>query len=439
MESPPKPSKAAGSYNIGTQGSFSNTGSGVQNFGDVTNNNGPSSGNRYNSTGQPNISNVVHKSDGNGRGSTVKNGAWCSSGWVEIKSIALLESDSSIMASLLLLLALFTANLRITGGQIGVCYGTLGNDLPSAREVVDLYKANNIKLMRLYDPNQEALEALRDSGINLMLGVPNTDLHRLATNADDAREWVENSVSKFYPSVNIKYIAVGNEVNPVDGANRQYAPHVLPAIQNVYQAICARCLHEKIKVSTSIDMTLIGNSYPPSQGSFRDDVRSYFDPIIGYLVSAKAPLFANIYPYFAYCRSRPGDIPLNYALFTEPSVLVQDGSRGYQNLFDAMLDSLHAALDGTRIGPVKVGVSESGWPSVGEEHATELNAKTYLQNLIPHVNTVTPMRPEPVETYLFAVFDENKKVGQETERHFGLLYPNKQNKYPFGFGAQECP
>ncbi|XP_028790083.1 glucan endo-1,3-beta-glucosidase, basic isoform-like [Neltuma alba] len=301
----------------------------------------------------------------------------------------------------------------------------LGNNLPSAREVVDFYKANNVKRMRLHDPNQEALEALRDSGIDLMLGVPNTDLHRLATSADDARQWVENSVSKFYPSVNIKYIAVGNEVNAVDGANRQYAPHVLPTIQNVYRVIRARGLHE-IKVSTSIDMTSIRNSYPPSQGSFRDDVRSYFDPIIGYLVLAKAPLFANL--YFAYSRSRPGDIPLNYASFTEPSMLVQDGSRGYRNLFDAMLESLHAALDGTSIGPVKVVVSESGWPSAGAEHATEDNARTYLQNLIPHVNRGTPMRPEPVETYLFAMFDENKKVGQETERHFGLFYPNKQNK-----------
>ncbi|KAI9123077.1 hypothetical protein K1719_005966 [Acacia pycnantha] len=210
---------------------------------------------------------------------------------------------------------------------------------------------------------------------DLLLGIPNTDLHRLAsaTNTNDAHQWVQNTVSKFYPSVNIKYIAIGNEVNPVDGANW---PHVLPAIQNVYQAIRARGLHEKIKVSTAIDMIIIGNSYPPSQGTLRNDVVSYVDPIIGYLVFAKAPLLSNIYPYFAYTKSNPGDIPLNYVLFTEPNVLVQDGSRGYQNLFiDAMLDSLHAALDSTRIGDVKVVVSESRWPSADdEEHATVENS-----------------------------------------------------------------
>ncbi|XP_054807272.1 glucan endo-1,3-beta-glucosidase-like [Prosopis cineraria] len=344
-------------------------------------------------------------------------------------------NGSFSMASLTLLLALFTANLCITGAQIGVCYGMLGNNLPSPREVVDLYRANNIKRMRLYDPKQEALEALSGSGIELMLGIPNADLQRLANNAGEARRWVQRNVLNFYPAVNIKYIAAGNEVNPAAGDNRKYAPYVLGAIQNVYQAIRERGFHEKIKVSTAIDMTLITeDSFPPSRGRFRDDVRKYLDPIIGYLVYAKAPLLANIYPYFAYTGSR-GKVPLSYALFTEPNVFVQDGSRGYQNLFDAMLDTLYAALDSTRIGAVKVVVSESGWPSAGAEPATPKNAKTYLEQLIPHVNTGTPMKPGPVETYIFAMFDENNKTGEKTEKHFGLFFPSKQNKYGLSFGA----
>ena len=251
----------------------------------------------------------------------------------------------------------------------------MGNNLPSEREVVDLYKANNIWRMRLYDPNQAALEALRNSGIELMLGVPNSDLQSLATNADNAGQWVQRNVLNFWPSVKIKYIAVGNEVNPV-GGNSWLAQYVLPAIQNIYQAIRAKGLHDQIKVSTAIDMTLIGTSYPPSKGSFRNDVRSYLDPIIGYLVYANAPLFANVYPYFSY-TSNPCDISLPYALFTAPNVVVWDGSRGYQNLFDALLDSLHAAIDGTGIGYVKVVVSESGWPSDGGFAASYDNARIY--------------------------------------------------------------
>ncbi|XP_028751754.1 glucan endo-1,3-beta-glucosidase, basic isoform-like [Neltuma alba] len=347
-------------------------------------------------------------------------------------SLDIMTGKAAFMPSLLFLFALFTSNLRITDAQIGVCYGMMGNNLPSPREVVNLYRANNIKRMRLYDPNQAALEALRNSGIELMLGVPNGDLQSLANNADAAGQWVQRNVLNYYPSVNIKYIAVGNEVNPV-GRNREYSPYVLRAVQNVYQAIRARGLQDQIKVSTAIDTTLVGTSYPPSKGSFRNDVRSYLDPIIGYLVYANAPLLANVYPYFSYADN-PRDISQQYALFTAPNVVVQDGSRGYQNLFDALLDSVHAALDSTKIGYVKVVVSESGWPSDGAFAATYDNARTYLDNLIRHVNRGTPMRPGPIETYVFAMFDENQK-NPELEKHFGLFHPSMQKKYPFGFGA----
>lgn len=311
----------------------------------------------------------------------------------------------------------------------------MGNNLPSHQEVVDLCKANNIRRMRLYDPNQAALEALRNSGLELMLGVPNPDLQNLANNADAAIQWVQRNVLNFYPSVNIKYIAVGNEVSPVGGSS-QFASFVLPAIQNIYQAIRAKGLHDQIKVSTAIDMTLIGTSYPPSKGSFRSDVRSYLDPIIGYLVYANAPLFANIYPYFSY-SGNPRDISLPYALFTSPNVVVWDGSRGYQNLFDALLDALHASIDATGIGYVKVVVSESGWPSDGGFAATYDNARVFLENLIRHVKGGTPLRPSagPIETYIFGLFDENQK-SPELEKHFGVFYPDKQKKYPFGFGRE---
>nr|AAB41551.1 acidic glucanase [Medicago sativa] len=337
------------------------------------------------------------------------------------------------LASPLLLLGLFTINLIPTAdAQIGVCYGMMGNNLPPANEVIDLYKANNIKRMRLYDPNQAALNALRNSGIELILGVPNSDLQSLATNSDNARQWVQRNVLNFWPSVKIKYIAVGNEVSPVGGSS-WLGQYVLPATQNIYQAIRAKNLHDQILVSTAIDMTLIGNSFPPSKGSFRNDVRAYLDPFIGYLVYAGAPLLVNVYPYFSHVGN-PRDISLPYALFTSPGVMVQDGPNGYQNLFDAMLDSVHAALDNTGIGWVNVVVSESGWPSDGGATSYD-NARIYLDNLIRYEGKGTPRRPWATETYIFAMFDENQK-SPELEKHFGVFYPNKQKKYPFGFGGE---
>ncbi|KAJ7955211.1 Glucan endo-1,3-beta-glucosidase [Quillaja saponaria] len=339
------------------------------------------------------------------------------------------------MAALMLLLGLMVVNIGITGAEsVGVCYGMMGNNLPPASEVIGLYKANNIQSLRLYDPNQAALEALRGSNIEVMLGVPNSDLQSLATNPGNAHSWVQRNVLNFWPSVKFKYIAVGNEVNPVGGSS-WLAQYVLPAIQNVYQAIRAQGLHDKIKVSTAVDTTLIGVSYPPSKGSFRNDVRQYLDPIIGYLVYANAPLFANVYPYFSY-KGNPRDISLPYALFTSQSVQMWDNGRGYQNLFDAMMDSLYAALDSTRIGHVEVVLSESGWPSDGDFGASYDNARTYLSNLIRHVPGGTPMRSgKAIETYLFAMFDENQK-NPELEKHFGVFYPNKQKKYNFNFGGE---
>nr|XP_023885833.1 glucan endo-1,3-beta-glucosidase-like [Quercus suber] len=179
-------------------------------------------------------------------------------------------------------------------------------------------------------------------------------------------------------------------------------------------------------------MSLMGNTYPPSSSSFSDNASAYINAIASFLVSTKAPLLANVYPYFAYL-SDPTDIKLDYALLNSSGVVVQDGNLGYQNLFDAMMDSLYSALEKIGAANLTIVVTETRWPSDGSVVATVDNVGTYYKNLISHVNNGTPKRPRPLETYFFALFDEDQKGPAETEKHFVLFFPTKQPKYQLNF------
>ncbi|TVU34721.1 hypothetical protein EJB05_16568 [Eragrostis curvula] len=308
--------------------------------------------------------------------------------------------------------------------SIGVCNGVIGNDLPPPRDVVQLYKSSGISNMRIFTPDSQVMEALRGSGIGLILGVANGDIPSLAASQASAASWIQKNVLPYHSDVKIMYITVGNEVK--DGV----AQSLLPAMQNLEGALVAAGLGGIIKVSTAVSLDVMTNSFPPSMGTF---AQPYMSGIARFLETTGAPLLANVYPYFAY-RDNQRDISLNYALL-QPGTTVRDAGNGmvYTNLFDAMVDSIYAALEKADAASVRVVVSESGWPSAGGFAASADNSRTYMQNLINHAGQGTPKRPGPLETYLFAMFNENQKPGDATERNYGLFYPNKSPVYPIMF------
>ncbi|XP_060189783.1 glucan endo-1,3-beta-glucosidase, acidic-like [Lycium barbarum] len=333
-------------------------------------------------------------------------------------------------AASILLVGLLMCSTQMKGVQsVGVCYGKIANNLPSEQDVIKLYNANGIKKMRIYYPDKNVFNALKGSNIEIILDVPNQDLEAL-TNPSSANAWVQDNVRSYIPEVKFKYIAVGNEVDP--GTNTgQYAQYVAPAMENVHNALSAAGLQDQIKVSTATYSGLLANTYPPKDGIFREEYKNFINPIIGFLAQNNLPLLANIYPYFSH-TDNPANIPLSYALFNQQ----EKNDAGYQNLFDALLDSMYFATEKLGGQNIEIIVSESGWPSEGDPAATIENAQTYYTNLINHVKggAGTPKKPgKTIETYLFAMFDENQKQGKISEKHFGLYYPDQRPKYQLNF------
>jgi hypothetical protein len=182
-----------------------------------------------------------------------------------------------------------------------------------------------------------------------------------------------------------------------------------------------------VKVSTAVRMDVIANSFPPSRGAFSPSVRRHMVPVARLLADTGSLLLANVYPYFAY-RDNSRDITLGYATF-QPGATVRDDGNGltYTNIFAAMVDAIHAALEKAGAPGVRIVVSESGWPSAGGFAATVDNARSYNQGLIDHAYRSTPNRLGALETYVFAMFNENQKPGDPTE-NFGVFYPNKPTR-----------
>ncbi|KAK1669812.1 hypothetical protein QYE76_057971 [Lolium multiflorum] len=333
------------------------------------------------------------------------------------------QHAASVLAAALVfgILASIPAEVR----SIGVCYGVHGDPMPSASDVVKLYESRGITGMRIYEANAETLAALDGTGIDLIVDVPNHQVAKMAYCPCAASKWVQDYVVA-YPGVSIRYIAVGNEVN----GNEPLAQNILPAMQNMNAALSLAGF-EQIKVSTAVQSG-VTTGYPPSHGTFSPERGAHMPPIALYLAKTGAPLLANVYPYFAYTGT-PG-IDIKYALFTSLGTVVQDDNGlAYQNLFDAMVDTFYAALQSAGATDVGIVVSESGWPSAGATAATVSNAQAYNQGLIDHVSHGTPKVPQPLETYIFAMFNENQKPGKETEKHFGLFNPDMSSAYDINF------
>lgn len=323
---------------------------------------------------------------------------------------------------------------------MGVNYGRIANNLPSASKVAELLKSQGIERVKVYDSDPAVLKSLSGTGIKVTVNLPNEQLYSAAKYQSFCNQWVHKNVAGYYPATQIESIAVGNEVF-VDPKNT--TKYLIQAMKNIHNALVNNNLHSSIKVSSPIALSALQNSYPSSAGSFKPDlVESVIRPLLDFLRQTGSPLMVNAYPFFAY-ESNSDVIPLDYALFREnPGVIDAGNGLRYFNLFDAQIDAVFAAMSALKYDDISMVVSETGWPSKGDGNeigASIENAAAYNGNLVKRVLTGggTPLRPKAdLTVYLFALFNENKKFGPTSERNYGLFYPDEKKVYEIPFNVQ---
>ncbi|WOL15388.1 glucan endo-1,3-beta-glucosidase 7 [Canna indica] len=340
--------------------------------------------------------------------------------------------------------ALFLVALPLAKSQsyIGVNYGEVADNLPPPDATVRLLKSTTISKVRLYGADPAILRALAGTNISVIIGAANGDIASLASDPSAAANWVSANVLPFVPATTISVVAVGNEA--FSSGDAALASQLLPAMQNLYSALSAAAPSSGIKVSTVNIMSVLAQSDPPSSGAFHGDILPSLKGLLAFLQKTSAPFMINPYPYFAY-QSDPRPETLAFCLF-QPNAGRHDAGSGltYMNMFDAQVDAVRSAMTAAGFPGVEIVVAETGWPyqgDQGEAGATVENARAYNGGLVSHLRSLagSPKAPgKSVDTYIFALYDEDLKPGPTSERSFGLFRPDLTATYDAGLAKSSA-
>lgn len=226
-----------------------------------------------------------------------------------------------------------------------------------------------------------------------------------------------------------RYVAVGNEpfLNTYNGT---FLGTTYPALQNIQAALIKAGLSNRIKVTVPLNADVYQSSTEqPSTGDFRPDIRDQMIQIVSFLSLNGAPFTVNIYPFISLYNDP--NFPIDFAFFDGYPSPITDNGRTYTNVFDANYDTLLWALQKNGYGNLTILVGEIGWPTDGDRNANIAYAQRFNQGFLSHMNGGTPMRPGPVDVYLFSLVDEDAKSIQpgNFERHWGVFNYDGTPKY----------
>lgn len=110
-----------------------------------------------------------------------------------------------VKAIIVLLSCISLLSIRVNG--IGANWGTQTSHPLPPDTVVQLLKDNGFSKVKLFDAEDGTMHALKKSGLEVMVGIPNEMLQILATSMKSAENWVSKNVSAYVNNgVSIRYL-----------------------------------------------------------------------------------------------------------------------------------------------------------------------------------------------------------------------------------------
>lgn len=112
------------------------------------------------------------------------------------RAMFILWSFSAILVILWSFSAILVGSANLTGVPVGVNWGSQASHPLLPGIVARMLNDNGIKKVKLFDADAWTISAFAGSSIEVMVGIPNSQLHDLASSHDNARDWVQKNITR---------------------------------------------------------------------------------------------------------------------------------------------------------------------------------------------------------------------------------------------------
>ncbi|KAI7730650.1 hypothetical protein M8C21_001003, partial [Ambrosia artemisiifolia] len=229
-----------------------------------------------------------------------------------------------------------------------VNYGRIANNLLPPFQVPKFLKSSDIYRVKIYDAEPEVLQASAGTDIKIIIGLENIYLQRMC-DPQQAKTWIQQNVQPFLLQTKITCINVGNKV--LGGGDSQLESYLLPAMNTMHGALVNLGSSKEVYITTSHSFQIIPTFFSPFQGAFKEDMVQYMKPILDFHAQVKSPF------------------SLTCTLILCTKVIKTTIS---WNVVYTVLE----ALESTNL---EVKISETGWPSKGDENKAGYKKGKVLQ------------------------------------------------------------